>query len=292
MKTSVTLLLILTTYHCTAQTDGREGCPPALYIEAGSQGEFASPNANSTCENALISFLEKNSNQTVSVQQGESVCGVYPLIHISIPTDTPVGTAKITWLCDDEKPNPCQLMFVQPVAPSSIAQVSEFAMSLECPSSEVGAISQTNIPYQVQTTSALGQVTGTPWTGSSPDTALYQHESAATMNAESDATANGETVPKPTQPGTDLYTGNSNQAHPTEVGTRAVPSDQINNSVSANTAIRTTQLADEAITGPTESPGPNSPTGTATMTGTTQTATGGSDSPATNGGCTCVPAST
>lgn len=294
MKTSVTLLLTFCAYRCAAQLDSGEDCPPTLYIKAGGYGEFINSNANSTYDSALISFLGTESNQTVAVQQGNSVCGIYPLIHISIPANTPVGTAKITWPCDNEKPNPCPLMFVQPASPSSSSSLaSELVMNLECPSSEAVAISETNTPYQTHLTSAPGQVhgSGTPTRGGSPGTASDQNPSEASHGLESDANASGDDVPKLTKSETNLYTGNSSPASPTGSGIHSIPSGPSNNAISTDGAIQTAQPTNGAVADLTRSSGLTNPTGTPSPISATQAPVGSSGNTAANKNCTCALAS-
>ncbi|KAH7208458.1 uncharacterized protein BKA55DRAFT_529630 [Fusarium redolens] len=280
------LLLVGNIYQCAAQSDQNDNCQPALYIKAGEYGNFTTPNANATCEHALISFLEVDTSETVPVQQGDATCEAYPLIHISIPTDTPVGTAKITWLCDNEKPNPCQLMFVQPASPAAKASVSDIAMTLECPSSGNGIFPQTDTADGSGSTSLLSQdqQPGPSATGDSPGTRPDGHASTATPYMNSNTPVNGVSMPEPTQSGTELYTGEVTQIDPTGVATDAVPSDTSQPSQPVDQDTGTTQPTETDITNPTVTPSPEN----AALTTGTQAPAQGSDKASADTGCTCA----
>ncbi|WKT53808.1 MFS transporter superfamily [Fusarium oxysporum f. sp. vasinfectum] len=262
---------------------------PALYIKAGEYGNFTSPNANATCEQALISFLEVDTSETISLQQGDAICEVYPLIHISIPTDTPVGTAKITWLCDNEKPNPCQLLFVQPASPSATASVSSFAMTMECPSSESGSIPQTDTAQSSGSTLVPSQVQppGSSVTGEPSGVQPGGEAATATPYIDSNTPEYGGSVPEHTESGTEPYTEGETPTNPTRVATDAVPSGTNEPSQPAGHDMATTPPMETDISDIPNATVTPFPENTAVPPGT-QSPAQGSDNTSANNDCTCA----
>ncbi|KAJ9419818.1 hypothetical protein QL093DRAFT_2015021 [Fusarium oxysporum] len=290
MNTPLTILLLLgSIYQCAGQSDYNDNCQPALYIKAGDYGNFTSPNANATCEHALISFLEVDTSETVSLQQGDAICEVYPLIHISIPTDTPVGTAKITWLCDNEKPNPCQLLFVQPASPYATASVSTFAMTLECPSSESGIIPQTDTAQGSGSTLVPSQVQppGSSVTGGPSRVQSGGEAATATPYIDSTTPEYGGSIPEHTESGTEPFTGGETQTSPTMVATDAVPSGTNESSQPADHDVGATPPVETNISDISNATVTPIPENTAVLTGT-QSPAQGSDNASSDNGCTCA----
>lgn len=112
-----------------AQVTGE--CLIGLVLYAGESTEFLSPNANLTCREADVFFSNGSLHQKVSVENSQPPCAEYPLIHLSLPDDAPLGPGKIVWQCDEGGPAACQVMSVQAATPAS-ATATEYYLSQEC----------------------------------------------------------------------------------------------------------------------------------------------------------------
>lgn len=285
MKISVPFTLAILLSPCIAQSDDSDSCPPALYIQAGSQDEFPSPNANTTCTKAHIRFLESGAYKTISVEQGTSICADYPLIHISVPADTPVGPSKITWLCENDEPDPCQLLFIQSASASNSVSVTSLALSQECPTVQARTSSQGDTLVSSAAASFTEPVGSRSTMSSNTDapqpTDVSTYES--TVNPTGINTADAMSGPSMT--GTSGSILSSPAANPTDYST---PSDGGERSTTATTGTNLptpTAVSNGAYT-TEETNGPS----TASVSGSIPTSSVEEyNQQTTNNGCTCPP---
>ncbi|KAH7120077.1 hypothetical protein B0J13DRAFT_649366, partial [Dactylonectria estremocensis] len=70
-------------------------------------------------------------HQKIPVTNSQPPCTEYPLIHLSLPDDAPLGPGKIVWECDEGGPAACQVMSVQAATLVS-ATATEYYLSQEC----------------------------------------------------------------------------------------------------------------------------------------------------------------
>ncbi|KAH7115731.1 hypothetical protein B0J13DRAFT_653607 [Dactylonectria estremocensis] len=106
-------------------------CLIGLVLYAGESTEFLSPNANLTCPEADVFFSNGSLHQKIPVKNNQPPCTEYPLIHLSLPDDAPLGPGKIVWQCDEGGPAACQVISVQAATLASAA-ATEYYLSQEC----------------------------------------------------------------------------------------------------------------------------------------------------------------
>lgn len=123
--------LALSLLLCVAYAQVTGECLIGLVLYAGESTEFLSPNANLTCREADVFFSNGSLHQKIPVQNSQPPCTEYPLIHLSLPDDAPLGQGKIVWECDEGGPAACQVISVQAATLAS-ATATEYYLSQEC----------------------------------------------------------------------------------------------------------------------------------------------------------------
>ncbi|KAF5988730.1 hypothetical protein FCOIX_327 [Fusarium coicis] len=118
--------------------DSDSECAAGPVLSAGGWRDFLAPNKNLRCQGASIYFFEKDERHYVPIQYGDVLCQSLPSANVSLPIDAPSGLARITWLCDSEEQDYCQIASVMAATSTQpAANMATYAMIQNCPTSAV-----------------------------------------------------------------------------------------------------------------------------------------------------------
>ncbi|CZR49657.1 uncharacterized protein FPRO_14864 [Fusarium proliferatum ET1] len=136
--------LLIPLYHTFMLTqlvlaqDSDSECAAGPVLSAGGWRDFLAPNKGLRCQGASIYFFEKDERHYVPIQYGDVLCHSLPSANVSLPIDAPSGLARITWLCDSEEQDYCQIASVMAATSTPpAANMATYAMIQNCPTSAV-----------------------------------------------------------------------------------------------------------------------------------------------------------
>ncbi|EXK77960.1 hypothetical protein FOQG_17343 [Fusarium oxysporum f. sp. raphani 54005] len=118
--------------------DSDSECAAGPVLSAGGWRDFLAPNKDLKCQGASIYFFEKDERHYIPIQYGDVLCHSLPSANVSLPIDAPSGLARITWLCDSEEQDYCQIASVMAATSTpSVTNTATYAMVQNCPTSAV-----------------------------------------------------------------------------------------------------------------------------------------------------------
>lgn len=118
--------------------DSDSECAAGPVLSAGGWRDFLAPNKDLRCQGASIYFFEKDERHYVPIQYGDVLCHSLPSANVSLPIDAPSGLARITWLCDSEEQDYCQIASIMAATSTPpAANMATYAMIQNCPTSAV-----------------------------------------------------------------------------------------------------------------------------------------------------------